>query len=141
MAELKTIPNDLSVTDFIDAIEDDKKRVDSKRIIEILTEITDEVPKMWGGSIIGFGTYHYVYKSGREGDWMKVGFSPRKQNLTIYIMPGLHYFEEELSRIGKHKLGKSCLYVKKLADIDEAVLREIVEKSLVKLEELYGNEE
>ena len=137
MAELKTRPNDASVNDFINSVADEQKRADSKQIIELFSEITGELPKMWGNSIVGFGSYHYVYKSGREGDWMKVGFSPRKQNLTIYIMPELHYFTEELERIGKHKTGKSCLYVKKLADIDESVLREIVEKSLVKLNELY----
>lgn len=138
MAKLKTIPNDASVEEFINSIENVQKRADSQRIIAILSDITGEQPQMWGGSIIGFGKYHYVYKSGREGDWMKVGFSPRKQNLTFYIMAGLPSFTEELNRIGKHKTGKSCLYVKKMADIDEMVLREIVEKSLMKIEEVYG---
>lgn len=141
MSKLKTTPNDASVEDFINSIENDHKRADSQRIIAILQDITGEEPQMWGGSIIGFGAYHYTYKSGREGDWMKVGFSPRKQNLTIYIMSGLKRFEEELSRIGKHKTGKSCLYAKKLEDIDEDVLKEIVEKSIAKLEGLYGSDQ
>jgi hypothetical protein len=92
---------------------------------------------MWGGSIIGFGDYHYKYDSGREGDFLRIGFSPRAQNLTIYVMPGYQDFDDELSRLGKHKMGKSCLYIKRLSDIDEDVLIEIMTKGFEIMEEKY----
>ena len=92
---------------------------------------------MWGNSIIGFGKYHYRYKTGREGDWMRVGFSPRKQNLTLYIMSGFEEFQQLLEKLGKYKLGKSCLYIKKLQDVDEQILRELVKKSLEFIKKTY----
>ena len=102
-----------------------------------MKDITGLQPKMWGPTIIGFGEYHYKYDSGREGNSFRTGFSPRAQNLTIYIMPGFQDLSEELARLGKHKLGKCCLYIKKLSDIDQKVLREIIEKGLVILEKKY----
>lgn len=129
MAALKTELNDDSVDNFINAVEDDQKRSDSIRIREMMEEMTGEPAKMWGKSIIGFGSYHYVYESGREGDWMLVGFSPRKQNISLYIMSGFSAYEDLLAKLGKHKTGKSCLYIKRLSDVDEEVLKEMIASS------------
>lgn len=127
--ELKTKLNDASVTKFLNTIEDTQKKEDSFKILDIFTEITWESAKMWWNSIIGFGTYHYKYASGQEGDWMRTGFSPRKTALTLYIMPGYQFDEMEdlLWKLGKYKTGKSCLYIKKLSDIDLKVLKQIIE--------------
>jgi hypothetical protein len=130
MAELKTKPNKLSVQDFISRIEDERKRRDSLKILEIMREATNEQPQMWGDSIVGFGNYHYHYASGREGDWFWTGFSPRKQELTLYIISGFEHYEDLLADLGKFKLGKSCLYIKKLEDIDLDVLGELVRQSM-----------
>lgn len=130
MAELKTQPNDGNVEAFLNAVENDQKRQDSFTILELMKTLTGEEPKMWGPSIVGFGSYHYKYASGREGDFLRIGFSPRKQNLTLYIMPGFDRYEDLLQRLGKHKTGKSCLYIKKLADVDQEVLKELMEQSL-----------
>lgn len=129
MADLKTKPTDNNVPAFIDKIENDKKRADSQKILELMQEVTGEEPVMWGDSIIGFGSYHYKYASGREGDWFLTGFSPRKQNLTLYIMSGFERYDALLARLGKHTTGKSCLYIKKIEDIDLHVLRELVKLS------------
>ena len=128
--ELKTKVNDASVNDFLNGIEDEQKRKDSLEVLALMKEVTGEEPKMWGPSIVGFGSYRYRYASGREGDWMLTGFSPRKQNLTIYIMPGFEHYGDLLDRIGKHSTAKSCLYIKKLADVDTNVLRELVKQSV-----------
>ncbi|MEZ4684775.1 MAG: DUF1801 domain-containing protein [Bacteroidia bacterium] len=133
MAELKTQLNDGSVEDFLNSVEDEQKRADSFRICEIMEEITGEPGQMWGSSIVGFGSYHYKYASGREGDWMLVGFSPRKQNLTMYVMDGVGTHDDLLAKLGKFKTGKSCLYVKRLSDIDEGVLRNMIERSVERL--------
>jgi Domain of unknown function (DU1801) len=130
MAELKTKINDASVEKFLNYIEDVKKREFAFTILELMKKITKAEPKMWGTSIIGFGTYHYKYASGREGDWMQVGFSPRKQSITLYIMSGFSRYEELLGRLGKHKTGKSCLYIKKEEDIDMKVLKELLTQSV-----------
>ncbi len=130
MAELKTKPNDGSVSVFLQAIEDDRKREDCFKVLEIMQEASGEPPIMWGDSIIGFGRYKYRYASGREGDWPLTGFSPRKRDLTLYIMPGFDRYEDLLSSLGKHKLGKSCLYIKKLEDIDLKVLSELIRQSV-----------
>ena len=130
MAELKTQKNDASVEAFLNSIEDEKKRQDSFAIMELMKEVTGAEPTMWGASIIGFGSYHYKYASGREGDWMVTGFSPRKQNLTLYIMSGFEQYDELLSKLGKHTTGKSCLYIKKLDNIHMDVLRELVKHSV-----------
>lgn len=133
----KTQKTDEGVEVFLKTIQPAQKQADCFEILAIMREITGLEPKMWGKTIIGFGDYHYKYESGREGDSMRVGFSPRAQALTVYIMPGYTDFEDELSRIGKFKMGKSCLYIKKLSDIDIAVLREIITKSLAIMEEKY----
>lgn len=130
MVELKTQKNDASVEAFINQVEDPKKREDSFAIIELMRKVTGSKPKMWGGSIVGFGTYHYVYASGNSGDWPVVGFSPRKQNLTLYIMVGFSKYEELMEKLGKHKTGKSCLYVKKLSDINMKVLETLIAESV-----------
>lgn len=129
MAELKTKPNDQSVEKFLNGVTNEKKQKDSKAILELMREVTGEEARMWGDSIIGFGSYHYTYKSGREGDWFLTGFSPRKQNLTLYIMAGFDEYDELLDKLGKYKTGKSCLYINKLDDVDTDVLRELVKRS------------
>jgi len=130
MAQLKTQPNEKSVTDFLNSVENDTKRADSFTILELMKEVTGSEPIMWGDSIIGFGSYHYKYASGREADWFLTGFSPRVQNLTLYIMSGFDEYDDLLGKLGKHSTGKSCLYIKRLENIDLDVLKELVEKSV-----------
>lgn len=130
MAELKTKPTAVSVESFLDKVADAQQREDSFKVLAMMKEITGLKPKMWGPSIIGFGEYHYKYASGHEGDCCLTGFSPRKGSLSLYIMPGFERYTHLLKRLGKHKTGKSCLYVKRLADIDVAVLREMIETGL-----------
>lgn len=129
MAELKTKQTDRSVEDFLDSIPDDKKREDSYTILELMKNATGLEPKMWGDSIIGFGSYHYCYESGREGDWFLTGFSPRKQNLTLYVMAGFTQYEALLQKLGKFSTGKACLYIKKIEDIDMPTLEELIRQS------------
>jgi hypothetical protein len=138
MAELKTKRNDQSVENFLNRVEDQRKREDSFAILELMKEITGAEPEMWGNSIVGFGSYHYKYESGREGDWFLTGFSPRKQNLTLYIMSGFSGYDELMKKLGKYKTGKSCLYIKKLEDIDINVLRKLVEQSIEYLSKRYS---
>jgi hypothetical protein len=130
MAEAKTKPTKESVSGFLNKVSDKSRREDCLKVLELMKDVTGEEPKMWGSSIVGFGRYHYKYKSGREGEWMITGFSPRKGDLTLYIMPGFETVSDLMARLGKHKTGKSCLYIKKLADVDLGVLRKIVEKSV-----------
>ncbi|MEW6405883.1 MAG: DUF1801 domain-containing protein [Chloroflexota bacterium] len=130
MAELKTKVNDASVTDFLNSVEDEQKRKDCFEILEIMRKATGAEPKMWGTSIVGFGSHHYKYASGREGDWMLTAFSPRKQNLTIYIMSGFERYGELLKKLGKHSLGKGCLYIKRLSDVDKKALKELIAESV-----------
>lgn len=130
MAELKTKQNEQSVTDFLQLVPDERKRNDSFAILEMMKEVTGQEPKMWGDSIVGFGTYHYKYASGREGDWFVTGFSPRKQNLTLYIMSGFDEYEALLGKLGKYKTGKACLYITRLSDVNMAVIKELVQKSV-----------
>jgi len=130
MAELKTKVTDKSVKDFLDSVTDERKRQDSYQILKLMERVTGSQPKMWGDSIVGFGTYHYRYASGREGDWLLTGFSPRKQNLTLYIMAGFDEYEGLLNRLGKYKTGKSCLYINRLADVDLSVLEELIRRSV-----------
>jgi hypothetical protein len=130
MAELKTKPTIASVSEFLDAIEDDERRRDCLAVAKIMKKATGAEPKMWGPSIIGFGDHHYKYESGRELDWFLTGFSPRKNDLTLYIMPGFARYEGLMAKLGKHKTGKSCLYIKRLADVDQTVLRTLVEDSV-----------
>ena len=127
--ELKTKITDASVTEFLDKVEPEQKRLDAYEILDLMKEVTGEPPKMWGPSIIGFGTYHYKYASGQEGDFMATGFSPRKAKHSLYIMGGVENYPELLSKLGKYKNGKSCLYLNKLADIDKEVLKDLVKES------------
>ena len=129
MSELKTKPNKSSVTEFINSVEDPVKRQDSKTLVKLMQEITGSKPLMWGSSIIGFGSYHYKYASGREGDWFMAGFSPRKQNLTLYIMGGIKD-QALFEKLGKYKTGKGCLYVKRLSDVNVEILKQIITKSV-----------
>ncbi len=130
MAENKTQPTAVEVRAFLDAVEHPTRRADALRLDEIFRDVTGFAPVMWGPSIVGYGRYHYRYASGREGDFLATGFSPRKANLSIYIMPGYADFGDLMDRLGKHKTGKSCLYINKLADIDEAVLRVLIRAGL-----------
>lgn len=130
MAELKTKVNDASVTKFLDSIEDETKRKDSYVILEMMRKATKAEPRMWGDSIIGFGDYRYAYASGREGDWFLAGFSPRKQNLTLYAMCNGWDRFPELKDLGKYTLGKGCLYIKRLSDVDMPTLRKLVNRAV-----------
>jgi len=130
MPENKTKPTEVSVADFIESVEDAQKREDSKAIVAMMQEITGMPPKMWGPSIIGFDQYHYKYASGHEGDFAIVGFSPRKQNISLYIIMGFDKHDALLSKLGKFKIAKSCLYIKKLADVDQQVLRELITETV-----------
>jgi Domain of unknown function (DU1801) len=126
-----TVPTDASVDDFLAAVSDEPRRADAERLRAILGEVTGEEAVMWGPSIVGFGSYRYTYGSGRTGDWPLVGFSPRKQHLVVYLVGG---FEERhasvLARLGRHKTGKGCLYLRRLEDVDEGVLRELVDRTV-----------
>ena len=131
MAELKTKQNAQSVDEFLKAIPDERRRKDCFTVLELMKNTTDEEPKMWGDAIVGFGAYHYKYASGREGDWFLTGFSPRKQNLTLYIMSGFEEYNDLLNKLGKYKTGKARLYINKLEDVDLLVLQELVTKSVI----------
>ncbi len=133
----KTVANKSDVVGFIDSIEDPIRKTDSIKLKKIMEDITGEKAIMWGNSIIGFGEYHYVYASGREGDYMKVGFSPRKQSMTLYIMPGFKNYDDLLKKLGKHKSGKSCLYIKSLEDIDIKILKSLIQNSYECMHENY----
>jgi hypothetical protein len=137
MAELKTKGNNASVAAFLNAVEDPKKRADAKKIAAMMRKATGSRAKMWGTSMVGFGSYHYKYVSGCEGDWMLIGLSPRKQNLTLYIMTGFKEYEGLMSRLGNHKTGKSCLYIKRLADIDLKVLESLMKRSIKYMRSKY----
>jgi hypothetical protein len=133
-AELKTKVNDTSVTKFLDSVADERKRDDCFEILKMMKQITKEEPKMWGSSIVGFGSYHYKGKSGREGDWMLTGFSPRKQNLTLYLMGG--FDDTLLEKLGKFTTGVGCLYIKTLQDVDKKILKELVKGSVKRMKQL-----
>ena len=130
MAELKTKQNNQSITKFLNSVKDRKTRQDCFTLLDIMQRITKSEPRMWGNSIVGFGSYHFKYESGREGDWFLTGFSPRKQNLTLYIMAGFERYPELMQKLGKHKIGKSCLYVNGLEDVDLATLKKLIEASV-----------
>lgn len=137
MAELKTQKNDGDVNAFINSV-DAKKQEDCRALITMMSEVTKEEPCMWGTQIIGFGTYQYQYASGRTGEWFQVGFSPRKQNLSLYIMADFPERADLMSRLGKHKTGKSCLYINKLADIDLDVLKELIQRAVAQIKKQGG---
>jgi Domain of unknown function (DU1801) len=130
MAENKTKQTKESVSGFLKKVTDKTRREDCLKVLEVMKQVTGEEPKMWGSSIVGFGSYHYKYESGREGDSLITGFSPRKGDLTLYIMGGFEPVSDLMARLGKHKTGKSCLYIKNLADVDLGVLKKIIAKSV-----------
>lgn len=136
--ENKTIPTNTPVDGFISSIDDSKRQADTQQVYQWICEITGISAKMWGKTIIGFGKYHYKYDSGREGDHFKIGLSPRKANLTIYIVPGFNHYTDLLAKLGKHKTTVSCLYIKKLEDVNVDVLKEIMRKSYEFMSEKYG---
>jgi len=138
MAENKTNQNKASVVAFLNAIDDKRKKADTKKVAAMMRKATGCRAKMWGTSIVGFGQYHYKYASGREGDWALTGFSPRKQNLVVYIMPGFKPFDSLLKKLGKYKTGKSCLYLNKLADVDEDVLEKLINQSVKLMRKRYN---
>jgi hypothetical protein len=129
MSDLKTRKNEGDVRAFIASVENDRRRADAFTLLDLMQDALGEAPALWGDSIIGFGSYHYQYDSGREGDMPLVGFSPRKQNLAVYIMAGFDQYDALLDKLGKHKTGKACLYINKLADVDQDVLIELVKRS------------
>lgn len=129
MAEMKTKVNESSVEEFLEKVENEQKRKDSFEIVNIMQQVTKQKPKMWGPAIIGFGSYHYKYESGREGDMPQIAFSPRKQNITLYIGVGEDSDHPLLKKLGKYTTSKACLYIKKLADVDRNVLQELIADS------------
>ncbi len=130
MSANKTQPTGADVHAFLNAVEHPTRRADGLRLDAIFREVTGFRPVMWGPTIVGYGRYHYRYASGREGDFLATGFSPRKADLSVYIMPGYGDFGDLLARLGKHRKGKSCLYLNKLSDIDEDVLRDLIRAGL-----------
>jgi hypothetical protein len=130
MAENKTKRNDASVDDFIQSVPDEKKRADARTLIDIMRQVTKAEPQMWGDSIVGFGSQHLKYESGRELDWFLAGFSPRKQNLVLYLMGGYEQYPELLKTLGKHKLGRACLYLNRLDDVHLPTLRKLIQRSV-----------
>ena len=137
MVENKTQPTDVDPADFIASVQHPTRRSDAETLLDMMTRVTGFQPRMWGETIIGFGRYHYKYDSGREGDYLLTGFSPRKANLVLYVMPGYDDVGDQLAELGKHKLGKSCLYVNKLADVDLEVLEQIVADGVAKMRHSY----
>ena len=137
MAALKTQKTDASVEAFLQTVKDEAKRKDCEAVLKMMKQASKEEPKMWGTSIVGFGTYHYKSeRSCQEGDWFFMGFSPRKANLTLYLMPGVNYYKEHLEKLGKFKTGGSCLYINKLENVDIKVLKELVTAAYRKMKEI-----
>ena len=130
MAQLKTRPTRKSVTRFLESVEHDTRREDARELLKLFKRVTGKRPVMWCDSIVGFGSYHYRQKSGQEADWPLTGFSPRKQSLSVYIMPGFATYGKMLARLGKHKTARSCLYINKLADIDTTILEQLITASV-----------
>jgi hypothetical protein len=130
MSKLKTLESDASVKKFIDSVPEEQKRKDSFAILEMMTRVTKMKPKMWGTSIVGFGSYHYKYDSGHEGDMCLMGFSPRKQKISLYLPGGHAAYVKELAQLGKYKTGAGCLYINKLSDVHESILEDIFKKGL-----------
>jgi hypothetical protein len=138
MSTIKTLPNDASVTEFLNTVTDETKKNDSFVLLELFSKVTGEQPKMWGSSIIGFGQYHYKSeRSAQEGDWPLVGFSPRKQNLTLYIMHGFDAYGDLLPDLGKHKTSKGCLYINRLSDVDQDILGKLIKRSYEDMKKEY----
>lgn len=137
MSELKTKRNDGDVRGYLESVTNKRRREDALVMLELMREITGEPPEMWGSSIVGFGSYHYRYASGREGDWPIVGFAPRKQSLTLYIMPGFDRYEDLMAKLGKYKTGKSCLYINKLDDVNLETLKALIAESVEYMRRAY----
>lgn len=137
MAELKTRPTKASVSDFVNSIDDKQKRADAKRVATMMRKVTGKRAKMWGTSIVGFGAYQYTNTAGKNFEWPVTGFSPRKQALTIYIMPGFSHFDSFMKKLGRYTTGKSCLYIKRLSDIDEKVLQQLIDGSVKRMRATY----
>lgn len=137
MAELKTKATQVEVADFLAAVPDPVRRADAETVCALMARLTGEQPKMWGPSIIGFGSYRYTYDSGRTGEMCRIGFSPRKAELVLYVLDGNADQSPVLGRLGKHKTGKGCLYIKKLADVDADVLEEIVRAKIERMDAAY----
>lgn len=140
MAELKTKETRASVAAFLKKISDEQRRKDCQTVLQLMQQATGEEPKLWGSSIVGFGRYHYRYASGHEGEWPIIGFSPRKTDLTLYIMPGFEKFESLMAKLGKYKTGKSCLYIKKLDDVAVPVLEKLIAKSVASMAKYRVNQ-
>ncbi len=138
MAENKTKPTSSRVSDFLSGVENPVRRADARKVARMMGRVTGKRAKMWGTSIVGYGKYSYQYASGHKGDWMLTGFSPRKQNLAIYIMPGFEPFRPLLDKLGKYKTGKSCLYINRLDDVDETVLEKLVADSVKLMKERHN---
>ena len=130
MSTLKTQENDGDVRAYLASVANEKRRDDAFAVLDLMSEVTELEPRMWGDSIVGFGHYRYTYASGREGEWFLTGFAPRKQSLTLYIMAGFDSYDNLMGKLGKYTTGKSCLYIKKLEDVDQNVLRELVKESV-----------
>lgn len=137
MSEMKTQPTEAAVSAFLEGVADPVRREECQAVLDLMRRVTGVEPKMWGGSMVGFGSYHYRYESGREGDWFVTGFSPRKANLTLYIMAGFDRYEGLLERLGKYSTGKSCLYLKRLSDVDLTVLEALVRESVQHVSATY----
>lgn len=137
MSDLKTAPTEASVDQFLDGVADPSRRDDCRTLLEMMARVTGEPPRMWGASMVGFGSYHYRYASGREGDWLLTGFSPRKNDLPVYVMAGFDRYGDLMSRLGKHRTGKSCLYIKRLSDVSPDVLEELVRESVEHMRRTY----
>jgi len=137
MAELKTRPTKASVADFINGIEDGQKKTDARKIAAMMRKATGKRAKMWGTQIVGFGSYSYANSAGKDFEWMLTGFSPRKQALSVYIMSGFSEYAALLKKIGKYKTGKSCLYIKRLADVDERILEKLISESVKRMRKAY----
>ena len=137
MSDLKIKPTDFSVEDFLNSVDDEEKRADCFAILKLMKKVTGDQPRMWGPGMVGFGSYHYKYDSGREGDWFHTGFAPRKKEVTVYIMPGFSRYDDLMLKLGKYRTGKACLYLKRLEDIDVDVLSELVEQSVAHMRSIY----
>lgn len=135
--ELKTRPTNVSVEKFLDAIPDEARRDDCYAVLRLMQKITNAEPTMWGTAIVGFGSYHYKYASGQEADWPVAAFSPRKQNLTLYLMPGFEQYKALMNRLGTYKTSKACLYLKRLSDVDQEVLEALIRKSVADVKKTH----
>lgn len=137
MASDTTQPTDVDPIEFVAAVEHPTRRADAEALLDLMERVTGWQPRMWGPTIVGYGRYHYRYESGREGDLMVTGFSPRKANLVLYVLPGYDELGDVLAELGKHRIGKSCLYVNKLADVDVSVLEHIIRRGVESMRERY----